>query len=166
VSVLSSARIPLICARFKSQFITTERSFVLTAPPRINTTGTTSNPQVVVGSTTTIQCHVTGVPDPEIQWLNNGRPIDTTRPRLRVSAAGRQLEIINSQVSDSGRYTCIAKNDAGIVDRDFDLDVLGIQSLQLLSVAEMEMGQWVMGQMGHHFLDGSHRSRVIAIDPL
>jgi len=82
----------------------------------------------VVGSTTTIQCNVFGVPPPDIQWLNNGRPIDRSQPRLRIGADGRQLEIINSEVSDSGRYTCIAKNDAGVVDRDFDLEVLGKKS--------------------------------------
>jgi len=106
------------------------------APPRINLTTTTMrDPQVIAGATTTLQCHVTGVPQPDIQWLNQGRPVeDLDHPgsdssRLRVSAGGRQLEIRDSELSDAGRYTCIAKNDAGIVDRDFDLQVLGIQTL-------------------------------------
>ena len=96
-------------------------------PPRINVTSSTSStPQVVVGSTMTMHCHVTGVPSPDIEWLNNGRPLDHADPRIRVGADGRQLDIINSELSDAGRYTCIAKNDAGIVDRDFDLEVLGM----------------------------------------
>ena len=49
---------------------------------------------------------------------------------------GRQLEIINSEVSDAGRYTCIAKNDAGIVDRDFDLQVLGMSINQSFTCAQ------------------------------
>ena len=101
--------------------------FSYAVPPKINvTTSTASNPQVVVGRSKVIRCDVSGVPQPETQWINNGRPIDRSDPRFRIGAEGRQLEIIDSEVSDTGRYTCIAKNDAGIVDRDFDLEVLGM----------------------------------------
>jgi len=103
--------------------------FWCVVPPQINVTASTSsNPQVVIGHTALIQCVVFGVPSPVIQWVNNGRPIDRSDARLRVSPEGRRLEILNAEVADSGRYTCIAKNDAGIVDRDFDLEVLGTPS--------------------------------------
>jgi len=42
-----------------------------------------------------------------------------------VSGQGEQLEIVDAELSDAGRYTCIAKNEAGLTDRDFDLEVLG-----------------------------------------
>ena len=45
--------------------------------------------------------------------------------RYRILSGGRQLEIHRSEVIDTGRYTCIASNEAGTADRDFDLDVLG-----------------------------------------
>jgi hypothetical protein len=89
------------------------------------TTSTSSNPQVIIGSTITIKCNVHGVPSPKVQWLLNNQALDARNKRYRILDNGYQLEIANTEISDSGRYTCIAKNDAGIVDRDFDLDVLG-----------------------------------------
>ena len=99
-------------------------------PPTINATASSStHPQVVVGDTMTLYCHVAGVPSPELQWLVNGRPIDPAHPRLRMSDNRQQLDILDSELSDAGRYSCIAKNDAGITDRDFDLQVLGTFSV-------------------------------------
>ncbi len=47
--------------------------------------------------------------------------------RYRLLADNRQLEIARSQViPDTARYTCIAMSEAGVADRDFDLDVLGM----------------------------------------
>jgi len=69
-----------------------------------------------------------------VEWINSGEPIDQTDARLRVLANGQQLEIVNSRLTDAGRYTCVAKNDAGITDRDFDLHVLGIGCQSLYSV--------------------------------
>ena len=86
---------------------------------------------MVIGHTALLQCVVFGVPSPVIQWVNNGRPIDRSDSRMRVSPEGRRLEILDAEVADSGRYTCIAKNDAGIVDRDFDLEVFGTPPLSL-----------------------------------
>jgi hemicentin len=81
---------------------------------------------VVIGSTVTIKCNVHGIPPPAIQWLVNNHPLDTFNRRYKLLEDGHQLEITNTEVSDTGRYTCIAKNEAGIVDRDFDLEVLGM----------------------------------------
>jgi len=35
---------------------------------------------------------------------------------------------VGVEVADAGRYTCIAKNSAGVADRDFHLAVLGTPS--------------------------------------
>ena len=100
--------------------------FLFAVPPQINlTTSTSSNPQVIIGSSITIKCNVHGIPSPKIQWLLNNQALDARNRRYRLHDDGYQLEILSTEMSDSGRYTCIAKNEAGIVDRDFDLDVLG-----------------------------------------
>jgi len=80
---------------------------------------------VIIGSSIIIKCNVHGIPSPKIQWLLNNQALDVRNRRYRLLDDGYQLEIASTEISDSGRYTCIAKNEAGIVDRDFDLDVLG-----------------------------------------
>lgn len=98
---------------------------MLPVPPTINVKlSTESNPQVVVGKSVVISCHVEGVSAPRIEWLFGGQPLDAGR-RHRLLSNGHQLEILDSEVSDTGRYSCVAKNEAGIADREFDLDVLG-----------------------------------------
>ena len=62
-----------------------------------------------------------------MKWLYHSRPLNISHfnGRVRILADGRQLEVQNAQVADSGRYTCIASNAAGVADKDFDLEVLG-----------------------------------------
>ena len=38
---------------------------------------------------------------------------------------GKTLEISDVAVPDTGRYTCVATNSAGVADRDYDLQVWG-----------------------------------------
>lgn len=97
-------------------------------PPTINSQlSSPSNPQVIVGKSTVVSCFVDGVSTPRIQWLFAGQPLDLSSARHQLLSDGQQLSILNTEVLDSGRYSCIAKNEAGIADRDFDLDVLGEQ---------------------------------------
>ena len=96
-----------------------------TVPPKINDNASTPvNPQVVLNQTIILNCDVSGTPTPTIEWLVDGRPLNPG-PRFRLLSDNRQLEIVDAQVPDQARYTCIAKNPAGVANRDFDLDVLG-----------------------------------------
>ena len=100
----------------------------LTVPPSIDEDKSTPNQvSINVGGIVNLYCHISGTPKPSVAWLINGRPLDDTglSPRIRVVADGHQLEIADVEVADTTRYTCIAKNDAGVADRDFDLTVLG-----------------------------------------
>lgn len=74
-----------------------------------------------------IDCPVTGVPPPEIVWFKDGREIfpDQTRGGIRRLSGGQRLEISSAEVGDTGRYKCVAKNPAGLVERDYTLNVWG-----------------------------------------
>ncbi|KAM3620522.1 uncharacterized protein V6R79_024924 [Siganus canaliculatus] len=77
---------------------------------------------VTKGGDVTLQCITEGVPRPALTWLKDGRPI-TGRHGAKVLNEGRLLQIKDAQVSDTGRYTCIAVNVAGQVDRRHDVSV-------------------------------------------
>lgn len=50
----------------------------------------------------------------------------TPGERLRVLGEGRLLQIQPTQVSDSGRYLCVATNVAGEDDQDFNVIIQGV----------------------------------------
>uniref|UniRef100_A0A8D0ZZ11 Follistatin-related protein 5 n=1 Tax=Sus scrofa TaxID=9823 RepID=A0A8D0ZZ11_PIG len=70
------------------------------------------------GVTASLRCHAEGIPNPQLGWLKNG--IDITpklSKQLTLQANGSEVHISNVRYEDTGAYTCIAKNDAG-VDED------------------------------------------------
>ncbi|XP_027279680.1 hemicentin-2 isoform X2 [Cricetulus griseus] len=73
-----------------------------------------------VNSTLTLECECWAVPPPSISWYKDGRPV-TPSQRLHVLGEGRLLQIQPTQVSDSGRYLCVATNVAGEDDQDFNV---------------------------------------------
>jgi len=91
-------------------------------------TSASDNIEAKVSETASIDCgHVTGSPRPSVDWLVNGQPLDRrhTDQRYHLSPDGATLNVSDLQVSDTGRYTCVAKNSVGVAERDFNLDVLG-----------------------------------------
>lgn len=56
--------------------------------------------------------------------LSSSQPV-TPSPRLHVLGEGRLLQIQPTQVSDSGRYLCVATNVAGEDDQDFNVLIQG-----------------------------------------
>ncbi|KAM6184061.1 hemicentin-2 [Erethizon dorsatum] len=73
-----------------------------------------------VNSTLTLECECAGFPPPAISWYKDGQPV-TPGQRLRILGEGRLLQIQPTQVSDSGRYLCVATNVAGEDDQDFNV---------------------------------------------
>ncbi|MGH0155745.1 UNVERIFIED_CONTAM: hypothetical protein FKN15_031461 [Acipenser sinensis] len=70
------------------------------------------------GVTASLRCHAEGIPNPQLAWLKNG--IDITpqlSKQLTLQANGTEVHISNVRYEDTGAYTCIAKNEAG-VDED------------------------------------------------
>ncbi|XP_067103724.1 follistatin-related protein 5 [Osmerus mordax] len=70
------------------------------------------------GVTASLRCHADGVPEPQLSWLKNGMDITTKLSKqLTLQANGSEVHISNVHFEDTGAYTCIAKNEAG-VDED------------------------------------------------
>nr|XP_051696750.1 hemicentin-2 isoform X2 [Oryctolagus cuniculus] len=73
-----------------------------------------------VNSTLTLECECWAMPPPTISWYKDGQPV-TPNQRLHLLGEGRLLQIQPTQVSDSGRYLCVATNVAGEDDQDFNV---------------------------------------------
>ena len=96
-------------------------------PPTIDEDGVSkTNLSVIAERPVVIDCPAQGTPPPDITWLKNGYEINLNlNSGVRVISKGRRLEIPSSDVADAGDYTCVAKNPAGEISKDFSLDVWG-----------------------------------------
>ncbi|XP_074654070.1 hemicentin-1-like [Tubulanus polymorphus] len=92
-------------------------------PPTIDDANIVDNPRVIMNRTVILECPVAGVPPPKVRWLKDGYSL-VSKGGLVIDVVGKQVAIAHSKVTDSGRYTCIASNDAGELSRTFDLEVL------------------------------------------
>jgi len=85
------------------------------------------NPQsATVGNTVTISPAVSGVPAPTLQWQTNGVNLADGPDANGSTISGSQtstLNIANAQVADTGTYSLIASNSAGIVTNSMYLTV-------------------------------------------
>ncbi|XP_028259472.1 hemicentin-1 [Parambassis ranga] len=77
---------------------------------------------VLVNKTTQLDCHVDGNPTPKITWFKDSQPISSSGPH-RILSNGRALQVLTAQVSDTGRYVCVADNVAGNAEKSFNLNV-------------------------------------------
>ncbi|XP_053341492.1 hemicentin-1 [Clarias gariepinus] len=77
---------------------------------------------VLVNKSTLLECHVDGSPTPKIRWLKDGLLLNPDRTHTLLSS-GRTLQILNAQVTDTGRYVCVAENVAGSAEKYFSLNV-------------------------------------------
>lgn len=65
-----------------------------------------------------------------------GIRVNASQPFLRISPDGSTLTVTATHTSDSGKYTCVATNQAGEEDRIFNLNVYG--ELYLYRTREVE----------------------------
>ncbi|XP_013923010.1 PREDICTED: hemicentin-1-like [Thamnophis sirtalis] len=91
-------------------------------PPSIENGGETEV-TVLKGNPISLVCLANGIPTPTISWLKDGQ---TFSVNLRATFENQKggLHISNSEINDSGRYTCIASNEAGEDNQHFTLKVL------------------------------------------
>ncbi|KAM4642152.1 hemicentin-1 [Discoglossus pictus] len=67
----------------------------------------------------TLECHVTAFPVATVTWYKDGQPLDPDSHTITIS--GNTLHAEQVQLSDTGRYTCLASNVAGEDEMDFDV---------------------------------------------
>ncbi|KAK2508441.1 hypothetical protein MC885_016939, partial [Smutsia gigantea] len=92
-------------------------------PPNLHNAMGTEEITIVRGSSTSMTCFADGTPAPKMSWLRDGQPLGLDT-HLTISTQGMVLQLIKAETEDSGRYTCIASNEAGEVSKHFILKVL------------------------------------------
>lgn len=91
-----------------------------------------SNTTVRAGSTVRLECSAGGEPPPQVGWQKDGGtefPAAHER-RMHVMPTDDVFYIVNAKPADSGVYSCIARNSAGIVTANATLTVLGKLNLK------------------------------------
>ncbi|XP_010148594.1 PREDICTED: hemicentin-1-like, partial [Eurypyga helias] len=82
----------------------------------------------LVETSLNIECTATGTPPPQINWLKNGLPLSVSS-QIRLLSAGHILRLARVQISDTGVYTCVASNRAGVDNKQYNLRVFVPPSL-------------------------------------
>uniref|UniRef100_A0A8C9UE41 Hemicentin 1 n=1 Tax=Serinus canaria TaxID=9135 RepID=A0A8C9UE41_SERCA len=75
-----------------------------------------------------IECAAAGTPPPQLHWLKNGLPLSVSS-QIKLLSAGQILRLTRVQISDTGVYTCVASNRAGVHNKHYNLQVLVPPSL-------------------------------------
>uniref|UniRef100_A0A4W3JWV4 Hemicentin 1 n=1 Tax=Callorhinchus milii TaxID=7868 RepID=A0A4W3JWV4_CALMI len=105
---------------------TARKNYLLTiqVPPNILGSEMPSEVSVAVGENVKLICAAQGTPKPQVQWLKDGKPFNTSdEGRLRLTSDGSTLSITSAVTADIGKYTCMATNSAGEEDRIFNLNI-------------------------------------------
>ena len=70
-------------------------------------------------------CKASGVPEPQIKWIHNGRPITESSVNTRRKVTPNSIVIHSLRKNDTGNYGCNATNSLGYVYKDVYVNVLG-----------------------------------------
>lgn len=72
------------------------------------------------------KCEATGIPEPAIKWIHNGKPIEEAPPNPRRIIEKNKIIIKNIEKKDTGNYGCNATNALGYVYKDVYVNVLAL----------------------------------------
>ncbi|CAH2311914.1 hemicentin-1 isoform X2 [Pelobates cultripes] len=92
-------------------------------PPIMAESDITQQLTVVKGNPSTLKCFVDGSPIPQLSWVKDGKPLNQ-RYLSNLQSNNTVLHLLNTEMDDLGRYTCIASNEAGSVSKHFILNVI------------------------------------------
>ncbi|XP_015587223.1 neuroglian isoform X2 [Cephus cinctus] len=90
----------------------------------------TVEPEVINAAedeTVEFRCEASGVPEPEIKWIHNGKPIAESPPNSRRKVSQNSIVIEKLQKKDTGNYGCNATNSLGYVYKDVYVNVLALE---------------------------------------
>lgn len=74
----------------------------------------------------TFKCEASGLPEPTIKWVYNGKPIAEAPANDRRTVTSNSITIKGLLKKDTGNYGCNATNSLGYVYKDFYLNVLAL----------------------------------------
>ncbi|RMC08359.1 hypothetical protein DUI87_14601 [Hirundo rustica rustica] len=108
-----------------------QKTYVLSiqVPPTIaNSKDEAEELTALLDTSLNIECAAAGTPPPQLHWLKNGLPLSVSS-QIKLLSAGRILRLARVQISDTGVYTCVASNRAGVHNKHYNLRVLVPPSL-------------------------------------
>ncbi|XP_030010684.1 roundabout homolog 1 isoform X2 [Sphaeramia orbicularis] len=116
-------------------------------PPRI--VHHPSDVVVKVGSPATLSCRADGNPQPTIEWLRNGQPLETAKtyghlqPLVLLEGSLFFLSVGGKRgQSDEGVYTCVATNSEGkAVSRNASLYIAALKEEFSLEPSDVEVAE-------------------------
>ncbi|KAK7793446.1 hypothetical protein R5R35_010061 [Gryllus longicercus] len=76
--------------------------------------------------TVTFNCEASGVPEPQVKWIHNGRPISEADANPRRKVTSNSITIEKLKKTDTGNYGCNATNSLGYVYKDVYVNVLAL----------------------------------------
>ncbi|XP_062830747.1 vascular endothelial growth factor receptor 1 isoform X1 [Anolis carolinensis] len=83
-----------------------------------------------------LECHVYGVPEPQISWYKNNKQI-LQEPGIILGPGNQSLLIERVQEDDAGQYQCVASNLKGTVESSAYVTIQGISessNLELITL--------------------------------
>ncbi|XP_054648998.1 follistatin-related protein 5 isoform X2 [Dunckerocampus dactyliophorus] len=107
------------------------------------------------GVTASLRCHAEGIPRPQLTWLKNGMDITPKLSKqLTLQANGSEVHISNVHFEDTGAYTCIAKNEAGVDEDISSLFVEDSARKTLANILWREEGLGIVNMFYVFYEDG------------
>jgi hypothetical protein len=105
---------------------------MFTEPPVIHQQQFIEDHKVRVGGDVSLICTTRGSPKPDIKWLHNGRIVEkginyvaSNSLSDRSSVEENTISLQQVEITDAGKYTCLASNVAGVAEKNYRLKVIG-----------------------------------------